>query len=70
MNDEQRKEHVRGILRKMFPDIPLPDQEEIVTQTMNSITDFGAMRTATIGKVAEGLMLIALGLDKEEEEQS
>jgi len=54
----------------MFPDIPLPDQEEIVTQTMNSITDFGAMRTATIGKVAEGLMLIALGLDKEEEEQS
>lgn len=44
---------LREIIRAEFPDIPLPEQEELVEQVEECMYRFGALRICTMGKVAE-----------------
>lgn len=44
---------LRAIIRGLFPDIPLPAQEDIREDVEECIYRYGMLRVVNIGKVAE-----------------
>lgn len=56
MTPSELQSEARDIVRKMMPQIPLPDQEEIVKDVYEAICRYNLLRTATIGEVARFML--------------
>ncbi len=62
------KKQLREIVQEQHSEISLPEMEKLVEQVLESIDRYGVLRTATIGEVAEVILLSEL--DKEQDEQT
>jgi hypothetical protein len=60
------KNRARAVIREMFPNIPLPEQEKLLGQIQECLAKFGMLRTMTIGEVLEKLVERSIVVQKKE----